>query len=93
MLEHALAFNFFVTQDDPLSSFRPLLRDLGKELLCLEGRADYSERWACPGAGCSANPTFRCQDCAFDALWCASCLVNAHMDNPLHRVEVRRHLC
>ncbi|KAK6988879.1 CxC2 domain-containing protein [Favolaschia claudopus] len=59
------------------------------ELLRLEGRAHKRQQTRC--AACPANMTeaiFRCKDCFTDALFCKSCIVAEHKDNPFHRVEV-----
>lgn len=55
----------------------------------LEGRSEYRHQTKC--AGCPAgvaDAIYRCKDCFMDALFCKSCLVTIHKDNPLHRVEV-----
>ncbi|KAF8205885.1 hypothetical protein K438DRAFT_1506082, partial [Mycena galopus ATCC 62051] len=57
------------------------------ELLRLEGRGDYRHQRRC--AECdvpAAEAAWRCRDCLTDAIFCASCLVTIHRDNPLHRV-------
>ncbi|KAJ6527923.1 hypothetical protein B0H10DRAFT_1664402, partial [Mycena sp. CBHHK59/15] len=36
----------------------------------------------------AAKPTARCQDCFGDDLLCTPCLVDRHVENPLHRIDI-----
>ncbi|KAJ7858652.1 hypothetical protein B0H14DRAFT_3085047 [Mycena olivaceomarginata] len=59
------------------------------ELLRIEGQGVHRNQTKC--ATCAASmgaAVYRCKDCFSDALFCRTCLVNMHRDNPLHRVEV-----
>lgn len=39
--------------------------------------------------GCQVHePTYRCKDCYGGSLFCQLCMVNTHLCNPLHRIEV-----
>ncbi|KAK6981487.1 CxC2 domain-containing protein [Favolaschia claudopus] len=59
------------------------------ELLRLEGRGDHRYQTKCAGCTRAAEEAvFRCKDCFTDALFCKSCLVLEHKDNPLHRIEI-----
>ncbi|KAK6985154.1 CxC2 domain-containing protein [Favolaschia claudopus] len=58
------------------------------ELILLEGRGDYQDRDFC--IICFEAPgVYRCRDCFTDDLYCQTCMVRAHGDCPLHRIEVR----
>jgi hypothetical protein len=77
-----------------LSDFMRMRDEVSKELMRLEGRADYCSAWLCPGilpggSRCSAAPRFRCRECVRGALWCATCIVACHEDSPFHPIEVR----
>ncbi|KAK6971654.1 CxC2 domain-containing protein [Favolaschia claudopus] len=59
------------------------------ELLRLEGRGDHRHQTKCAACPTAASEAvFRCKDCFTDALFCKSCIVSEHKDNPFHRVEV-----
>ncbi|KAJ6530884.1 hypothetical protein DFH09DRAFT_1250330 [Mycena vulgaris] len=57
------------------------------ELIQLEGRGEYQDDAACIVCGVAAG-IYRCQHCFTDDLYCKECIVQAHCDSPLHRVEV-----
>jgi hypothetical protein len=63
------------------------------ELLCLEGRGDHCYQTKCSTCPEVAGVVYRCKDCFTDALFCQPCVVTAHRDHPLHRVEVSLHFC
>jgi hypothetical protein len=74
-------------QDDPL---RLWLRERDKflaELLRLEGRAGFSED-ICRQC-LQRPPVVRCKDCCGGEMLCEPCMVSFHVQNPLHRIEVR----
>jgi hypothetical protein len=56
------------------------------QLVLLEGRGDYQSESEC--IGCGGIGTYRCRDCFTDDLYCKECIVAAHADSPLHRLEV-----
>ncbi|KAJ7099324.1 hypothetical protein B0H15DRAFT_1001957 [Mycena belliarum] len=56
------------------------------ELVQLEGRGDYLDLTDCVICGISPA-VYRCQHCFTDDLYCQGCLVDGHINNPLHRVE------
>lgn len=53
--------------------------------MSLEGRGRFQSR--CSGCG-KGSPEYRCRDCTYGPLWCQSCLVCRHAQNPLHVVQV-----
>ncbi|KAJ7434610.1 hypothetical protein B0H11DRAFT_1757333, partial [Mycena galericulata] len=57
------------------------------ELVLLEGRGDYQQYDECIVCG-GATPSYRCVECFTDDLYCQACIVSAHVDSPLHKVEV-----
>ncbi|KAJ7127920.1 hypothetical protein C8R44DRAFT_616252 [Mycena epipterygia] len=57
------------------------------EVILLEGRGDYQNEDDCILCGV-AGATYRCQHCFTDDLYCKACIVVAHRDSLLHRVEV-----
>lgn len=61
------------------------------ELLRLEGRGDHRWQTKCSTCPEVVGMVYRCRDCFTDALFCQPCVVTAHKDNPLHRVEVCLH--
>ncbi|KAK6988861.1 hypothetical protein R3P38DRAFT_3228156 [Favolaschia claudopus] len=56
------------------------------ELVFLEGRGDYQDRNFCIVCF-TALATYRCRDCFTDDLYCKNCMVDAHADSPLHRIQ------
>ncbi|KAJ7149782.1 hypothetical protein C8R43DRAFT_887865 [Mycena crocata] len=57
------------------------------ELIILDGRNEYVEQEGC--IVCGAQPgIYRCRDCFTDDLYCQSCMVAAHVDAPLDRIEI-----
>ncbi|KAK6985134.1 hypothetical protein R3P38DRAFT_2805865 [Favolaschia claudopus] len=75
--------------DDPMAQWldrkKPQL--YLNELILLEGRGDYQEQDLC--IICSDLPgAYRCRDCFTDNLFCKNCMVQAHGDSPLHRIEL-----
>ncbi|KAJ7165785.1 hypothetical protein C8R46DRAFT_900428, partial [Mycena filopes] len=50
--------------------------------LCGRGRANVD---LCPRCGLP-GPIFRCRDCVGGTIYCRSCIVLCHMENPLHRI-------
>ncbi|KAJ7878541.1 hypothetical protein B0H14DRAFT_3083030 [Mycena olivaceomarginata] len=60
------------------------------ELLRLEGRGDHRWQTKCSTCPEVVGMVYRCRDCFTDALFCQPCVVTAHKDNPLHRVEMWR---
>ncbi|KAJ7120481.1 hypothetical protein C8R43DRAFT_1136866 [Mycena crocata] len=77
--------NKFKPSDKTLYNWRPFRDEFLQEFIRLEGVGDANEQ-ECPGC-CIAKPTVRCQDCFGDVLYCASCCVQRHADNPLHFVD------
>ena len=64
------------------------------ELLRCDGRGDYSSDIGCNFCNIGV-PSYRCQDCFGEALFCHTCTVGLHACKPLHRIEVsslRNHL-
>ncbi|KAJ6500304.1 hypothetical protein DFH09DRAFT_1375882 [Mycena vulgaris] len=57
------------------------------EIVQLDGRGEYQDDDGCIVCNVAAA-TYRCQHCFTDDLYCKSCIVEAHCDSPLHRVEV-----
>ncbi|KAF7341809.1 CxC2 domain-containing protein [Mycena sanguinolenta] len=57
------------------------------ELLRCEGRGDYHGDARCAGCRAPGNNMHRCEDCFTDALYCTSCVVSLHADNPFHVVK------
>ncbi|KAJ7233875.1 hypothetical protein B0H12DRAFT_1028257, partial [Mycena haematopus] len=56
------------------------------EIVMLDGRGDYQDDHEC--IICDVAPgTYRCRDCFTDDLYCQACIVRAHADSPLHRIE------
>ncbi|KAK6966556.1 CxC2 domain-containing protein [Favolaschia claudopus] len=50
------------------------------------GRADYQDHRLC--IICFTTPAvYRCRDCFTDDLYCQNCIVYAHADSPLHRIQ------
>ncbi|KAF7343817.1 CxC2 domain-containing protein [Mycena sanguinolenta] len=50
------------------------------------GHNGLSENAFCPACH-TRVPEFRCRDCFGDVLYCRSCIVQKHGENPLHRIE------
>ncbi|KAJ7106101.1 hypothetical protein C8R43DRAFT_1140582 [Mycena crocata] len=50
------------------------------------GEADLATCPGCKGASCD-HPSHRCEDCFGDVLYCTSCIVERHKENPLHRIH------
>ncbi|KAF8171200.1 hypothetical protein K438DRAFT_1613251 [Mycena galopus ATCC 62051] len=72
-------------EDYPMAQWMSRCERFLDELLRLEGRGDYRHQRRC--AECdvpAAEATWRCRDCLTDVIFCASCLVTIHRDNPLH---------
>jgi hypothetical protein len=79
-----------------MKTFVPLRDEFGAEFTRLDGRGYYKDAWTCPGLNCgTTHARFRCEECGCDALFCASCLVARHLDQPLHYIQVctSSHLC
>ncbi|KAJ6457468.1 hypothetical protein DFH09DRAFT_1063427 [Mycena vulgaris] len=57
------------------------------EIVQLNGRGEYQDDDGCIVCNVAAA-TYQCQHCFTDDLYCKSCIVEAHCDSPLHRVEV-----
>ncbi|KAJ7164821.1 hypothetical protein C8R43DRAFT_1122699 [Mycena crocata] len=75
----------FRPSDKVLYEWRTLRDEFVAELLRLDGAADASED-VCPSCG-TEKPTIRCRDCFGELLYCKSCVVERHEDNPLHFVD------
>ncbi|KAJ7479904.1 hypothetical protein FB451DRAFT_1395461 [Mycena latifolia] len=74
--------------DPSLHEWRLHLRDRYlAALLWREGPGD-AEMDTCPGCEgkTKLRPLFRCGDCHGGAMYCRSCIVQRHAENPLHRV-------
>ncbi|KAK7016258.1 CxC2 domain-containing protein [Favolaschia claudopus] len=71
--------------DNVLHEFRALRDEYLHELLRLDGCGDASED-KCPACD-TGTPTIRCMECFGELLYCPSCCVARHAENPLHRVE------
>ena len=55
--------------------------------LALDGRGRHHA--ICTTSECQEpNPTFRCQDCFSNVLYCKRCIVHHHHSEPLHIIEV-----
>ncbi|KAK7049165.1 CxC2 domain-containing protein [Favolaschia claudopus] len=76
------------SKDNPLLQWVDLKKPQSylDELILLEGRADYQQDILCISCG-GREGLYRCRDCFTDDLFCKTCLVDAHQDLPLHRVE------
>ncbi|KAJ7182801.1 hypothetical protein C8R43DRAFT_1116421 [Mycena crocata] len=75
--------------DFPLREWaRESREDFLVEMLRMEGRGDHRSYDVCPL--CSAEKAeYRCTDClGGDQLICQACIVNQHIQQPLHRVEL-----
>ncbi|KAJ7481074.1 hypothetical protein B0H11DRAFT_1724414, partial [Mycena galericulata] len=59
------------------------------EFLTLEGMGCVARDFcpACPAGTRAPEPKYRCRDCFFPDLLCASCCVKKHKDHPLDRAE------
>ncbi|KAJ6494502.1 hypothetical protein C8R45DRAFT_1135355 [Mycena sanguinolenta] len=57
------------------------------ELVRCEGRGDYYGQGRCAECRKSGGNVHRCQDCLTGALFCTSCIVSLHADNPFHVVK------
>ncbi|KAF7340931.1 hypothetical protein MSAN_02078100 [Mycena sanguinolenta] len=57
------------------------------ELVRCEGRGDYLGHIRCAECRAPGTNVHRCHDCFTDALFCMSCIVHLHADNPFHVVE------
>ncbi|KAJ6532331.1 hypothetical protein DFH09DRAFT_1408462 [Mycena vulgaris] len=57
------------------------------ELIQLDGRGEHQDDDSCIVCGISAG-VYRCRECFTDDLYCKECIVGAHGDSPLHRIEV-----
>ncbi|TFK77840.1 hypothetical protein K466DRAFT_448386, partial [Polyporus arcularius HHB13444] len=60
------------------------------EFMRLEGRGDYSGS-TCPRCSNTFHPEdspgYRCDDCDDSALYCKTCTIAQHIQQPLHRVK------
>ncbi|KAJ6447694.1 hypothetical protein C8R45DRAFT_948402 [Mycena sanguinolenta] len=57
------------------------------ELVRCAGHGDYYGQRRCAECHKSGGNVHRCQDCFTDALFCTSCIVSLHADNPFHVVK------
>lgn len=77
--------------DDPLDLFTGRIDEYIEEMLRLEGFGDAEERRVCQSCNASLTAegavTYRCRDCIPNAMWCRTCVVVAHHDSYLHRLE------
>jgi hypothetical protein len=72
--------------DSPLESWKVHDRSAYlDELLRHDGRAGES---SCAFCG-DCNGLYKCKDCFGGSLHCQRCVVQQHLFNPLHRIEVR----
>ncbi|KAJ6514876.1 hypothetical protein C8R47DRAFT_961701 [Mycena vitilis] len=71
-----------------------LLRDIYlAQMLRRDGRGD-AKTDACPRCkNADAIPIYRCADCTGATLYCKSCCVEKHVDNPLHIIEKWTGVC
>lgn len=77
-----IAYDVF--QDQPLLKSIPLL-NATDALLRVDGRGFYKDAAECGRCG-AADPKYRCKECG--EVLCKSCLLSAHNNLTLHRVEV-----
>ncbi|KAF8214211.1 hypothetical protein K438DRAFT_1563306 [Mycena galopus ATCC 62051] len=77
-----------ILQDPSLSEWHNKRDAYLTALLRRDGTVDdgKSARLVCPGCR-ECVPEFRCRDCFGDMMYCKTCLLNKHRENPLHRVE------
>jgi len=74
-------------QDAPLVTWKQYRNEYLDACIMLEGRGRYSA--CCAGWGCNeSNAIFRCCDCFGLALYCQTCILRRHDDQPLHIIEV-----
>ncbi|KAJ7446041.1 hypothetical protein B0H11DRAFT_2162501 [Mycena galericulata] len=76
----------FKPADPAMDRWLRTLRDVYlRAMLRRDGRGDANDG-VCPGC-CrpESAPTYRCGECAGGQLFCDSCCVKRHLDNPLHR--------
>ncbi|KAJ7512294.1 hypothetical protein B0H11DRAFT_2214098 [Mycena galericulata] len=72
--------------DPALQRFRAL-RDIWlANMLRRDGRLGRDTTW-CRGCSSDTPAVFRCQNCHGDELYCATCCVDRHVENPLHRIQ------
>jgi hypothetical protein len=63
------------------------INDFLLEFIRLDGRGERQAQQAC--SKCSmGKPHYRCRDCLGETLLCGSCIVEGHVMNPFHRMEV-----
>ncbi|KAJ7782927.1 hypothetical protein B0H16DRAFT_1709758 [Mycena metata] len=80
--------NVIKPSDPALHRFRSNRDRYGARILRRNGRLGANET-VCPLCKNPDNgaPLIRCKDCFGDQLICATCCVDRHAENPLHRVE------
>ncbi|KAJ7027247.1 hypothetical protein C8F04DRAFT_965417, partial [Mycena alexandri] len=71
-------------QDKSLSEWRVKVDSYAAEFARLFGRGRANID-LCPGCG-RPGPTVRCRECYGGALYCTTCIVSRHAENPLHNV-------
>lgn len=80
-------------QDEALHMWLPHVDTFLEEIIGTEGRGqDRSGRCSCSkdSVDHDTQPAeFECIDCARRELRCRICIVQAHANNPFHRIEVR----
>ncbi|KAF7348390.1 CxC2 domain-containing protein [Mycena sanguinolenta] len=74
--------------DPSLSQWRAKRDAYLSALICRDGTGDdgLAADPYCPTCSTGARE-FRCRDCFGDVLYCRSCIVQKHRENPLHRIE------
>lgn len=78
-------------KDEPLLAWRPFADEYLAKMMRAEGRGDGNLEvcYRCrASAGDVRVPLFRCLECFSEDLVCEECCREAHMEHPLHVVEV-----
>ncbi|KAF7974955.1 hypothetical protein HWV62_10677 [Athelia sp. TMB] len=74
----------YVNSDIPLTTWALYRDEYLDEMMALEGRGRFAGQ--CSGCG-ERDPLYRCKECTHGSMWCQKCLVERHVDNPLHIVQ------
>lgn len=69
-----------------MAEWLPLRASYLDEMLRHDGLGD-GDTQACARCN-SSDAIFKCINCLFDQLYCSACMVERHLDNPLHRICV-----
>lgn len=78
-------------QDEPMKDWVPHQQEYLDELFWHEGRAGVSH--VCPDCIVDAEgprdlAKYRCKDCMTPHMFCGSCIIRKHIENPFHRIQV-----